>query len=302
MSQAETVDAVIVGAGPAGLTAALYLARFRRRFRLVHDGRSRADLIPRSHNHPAFPGGIAGAELLARSRAQAEHFGARIETGEVTALAVDTDGFRLTIDGAVQRARTVLLATGVAEIVPALPRVWDAVRDGLLRICPICDGFEVQGLNVAVIGDANRGGHEARFLTTYSDKVTLIHTGPPAALDADERARLRAAGVAVVEAGVSALRLDRDLQKVVCLTPQGPISFDTAYPALGVDPRCGLATEAGARVGGDGSLIVDEHQQTTVPGLYAAGDLVLGLNQITTAQGEAATAATAIHNRLRGAI
>ncbi|HEY0052468.1 MAG TPA: NAD(P)/FAD-dependent oxidoreductase [Caulobacteraceae bacterium] len=293
------LDALVIGAGPAGLTAAIYLARFRRRFEVIHDGQSRAGWIPISRNHPGFPDGVAGRDLLQRMRTQAERFGAVITEGVVERINI-TDGlFTATVGGRGIQARTVLLATGVIDTAPNLPGVEAAVRKGLVRICPICDGYEVTGEAVAVIGADDRGGREARFLTTYSDRVSLIHVGPPDALGDDERRRLAVEGVEVIETTVESVSLDNDRISALCFTGSGTRTFDSVYSALGTLPRCELAVGLGARTGDDGRLTVDDHQETTVRGLFAAGDMVRGLNQISTAEGEAAIAATAIHNRLR---
>jgi thioredoxin reductase (NADPH) len=268
---------------------------------VLHDGDSRAAWIPRSHNHPGFPGGIAGTDLLARIRRQAEEFGARIEEGQVTGLAPDGDGFQVTTGDRTLAARSVILATGVVDRLPDLPGVEAAVRRSLVRICPICDGFEVTGQAVAVIGDSGLGAREAMFLQTYSDDVTLIHTGAADALPDEDRRHLTGAGVRLIEGPIEEVVLDNDRLTALAFTGHGRLAFDAVYTALGVEPRTELAVQAAARLGDDRRLIVDDHQQTTVPGLYAAGDLVRGLNQISTAQGEAAIAATALHNRLREA-
>ena len=294
-----TLDAIVIGAGPAGLAAAIYLARFRRQVLVLHDGDSRAAWIPRSHNHPGFPGGIVGVDLLDRTRRQAEEFGARIEEAQVTGLAVEGDGFTVTTADRSLSARSVILATGVVDRLPDLPGVESAVRRSLVRICPICDGFEVSGQALAVIGDGPLGAREALFLQTYSDAITLIHTGTPGDLPDGERQGLAKAGVRLIEGPIQEVTLDHDRLTALAFTQQGKLEFDAVYTALGVDPRTDLAVQAGAERCDDGRLIVDDHQETTVPGLYAAGDLVRGLNQISTAQGEAAIAATSLHNRLR---
>ena len=294
------LDAVIIGGGPAGLTAALYLARFRRDILVIDGGDSRAAWIPTTHNHPGFPDGVSGEALLELQRRHALRYGAKITPGNVEALSVTGDRFRLTIDGKTVDAATVLLACGVEDNEPALPGVDRAVRQALLRICPICDGFEVTGQRVGVIGDDALGAREALFLKTYTDKLSLIHVGAPVALPADERDQLALAGVTVIEAKIDSVELQPDRPRALCFSDAGRIEFDTLYSALGVTPRTGLALTAGARHDDQGRLVVDDHQQTSIPGLYAAGDMVRGLNQITTAQGEAAIAATAMHNRLRG--
>jgi thioredoxin reductase (NADPH) len=296
----DRLDAIIVGAGPAGLTAALYMGRFRRRVLVVDGGDSRAAWIPTTHNHPGFPDGVTGPALLELQRDHALRYGAKIQQGTVEALSVLDDGFKLQLDGETLHAATVLLACGVEDNAPALPEVDESVRRTLLRICPICDGFEVTGQRVGVIGHGPLGAREALFLRTYADELTLIHIAEPDALPAEERALLAQAGVTVIETPIDSVELQPDRPRALCFSGQGRMEFDALYSALGVTPRTGLALAAGARHDDQGRLLVDDHQQTSIPGLYAAGDMVRGLNQITTAQGEAAIAATAMHNRLRG--
>ncbi|HEY0435430.1 MAG TPA: NAD(P)/FAD-dependent oxidoreductase [Phenylobacterium sp.] len=292
------LDCVVVGAGPAGLTAAIYLARFRRDFRVIDSGASRAAWIPRSRNHPGFPGGVPGKTLLARMRRQAEEFGAQIVAGQVERLTVQGSGFGLDVGGERLRARKVILATGVIDNELEVPGAEAAVRRGLIRLCPICDGYEVTGKSVGVIGADDHAAREARFLVTWSHAVTLVHVGPRAALSARERRGLKSEGVELVETGLEQLRLDTRRNIALCLEPGEPRRFDVLYAALGATPRVRLAVDAGAKLGADGRLEVDEHQQTSVRGLYAAGDVVRGLNQISTAQGEGAIAATGVHNAL----
>src|ERR1700759_4259826 len=138
-------DCVGVGAGPAGLTAAIYLARFRRDVRVIDAGQSRAARIPLSHNHPGFPDGVRGKTLLARMRRQAERYGARVEAGRVVSLERAEDGVRVGPTLGALRARKVILATGVIDNAPEIAGLEDAVACGLVRICPICDGYEVIG-------------------------------------------------------------------------------------------------------------------------------------------------------------
>jgi thioredoxin reductase (NADPH) len=298
MTKPDTLDCVVVGAGPAGLTAAIYLARFRRRFRVIESGESRAAWIPRSHNHPGFPDGVRGPTLLSRMRRQAERYGAEIVRGRVESLMPVRGGFRLVHEGETVRARTVILATGVQDNAPPIPGLEDAVARGLVRICPICDGYEVIGQQVGVIGLDDHCAREATFLRTYSDDVAFIHVGEGPLPKATAQA-LRKAGVEVIESTVRGVTIERRRITAFDFGAGGPRAFDVVYSALGITPRNRLAIQAGADREPEGRLIVDEHQQTSVPGLYAAGDVVRGLNQISTAQGEGAIAATHVHNSLR---
>ena len=294
----DAPDVLIIGAGPAGLTAATYLARFRRSVLVADGGAPRACWIPLSHNMPGFPQGITGDAILKRMTEQATEYGAEIEAGRVEALTPDGDGFTARLNGRTLRARAVLLATGVVDHHPDLPGVERAIERALVRICPICDGYEAIDKAVAVIGNDDKGAREAAFLRTYSDRVALIHIGAPEDLTCrDDLARL---GIEIVCGSIDDVRLEND--RVTALSWGGTFrSFDLVYSALGTAPNAGLADALGARLGEDGRLFTDPHQQTSVPGLYAAGDVVRGLNQIAVATAEAAVAATDIHNRLRKA-
>jgi thioredoxin reductase (NADPH) len=294
-------DCVVVGAGPAGLTAAIYLGRFRRDVLVLDAGASRAAWIPLSRNHPGFPNGVRGKTLLGRMRRQAARYGARIEAVRVEDLRGDGDAFRLVTATGEVAARRVVLATGVVDIEPEIPGVEAAVATGLIRICPICDGYETIGKRVGVIGRDAHAVREAIFLTTYTPHVSLIHGGPPEALPPAERAALAGAGVELIEAPIESVVLDRKRISAVCFGPDRTAAFDCVYAALGVSPRNDLAVTAGAKLDAAGRLFVTEHQETSAPGLYAAGDVVRGLNQISTAEGEGAIAATHIHNALRAA-
>jgi thioredoxin reductase (NADPH) len=317
-------DCLIIGAGPAGLTAATYLGRYRRNSIIVDSGCSRASLIPRSHNCPGFPFGVSGKELLSRLRQQAANYGVRVIAGEVTSLArLEQPGDTAKEEQAVRagqeqpgrnfeaivshngnggfqriRAVTILLATGTTDAMPDIPDWENAVKCGLIRLCPICDGFEVIDKNIAIASRSAAGGiNHALFLKTYTQDLTLVYLGE-AGLTRADRAKLHRAGVHVVE----------DSNGEICISPRGRpsvrlsngerIDFDVIYPMLGEQARSGLAAHLGAQCNKNGKLVVDRHRRTTVRGLYAAGDVLDELNQISVAMGDAAIAATDIHNRL----
>ena len=297
----EHLDALVIGAGPAGLTAAIYLGRFRRRFVVVENHESRAGWIPKSHNLPGFPDGVGGEELLQRLRAQAERYGAVIRRGQVEGLERQGEGFLATLaDGETIQARKVLLATGVADNELGHEAFRDGVRRGLVRICPICDGYEAIDRCIAVIGDGEKVVREALFLKTYSHDLAVIHLGEPRTMGEAERRQLAEAGIALIETPIADVLIEAD--RIVALDfGKGQVRrFDLIYSALGTTPRAALAWRLGAAADPAGCLQVNAHQETSVPGLYAAGDLVRGLNQITVAEAEAAIAATDIHNRLTG--
>jgi thioredoxin reductase (NADPH) len=294
------LDCLIVGGGPAGLTAAIYLARFRRRARVIDSGSSRASLIPTSHNYPGFPEGIGGRDLLERLREQARRYGAELTAGRVAEIKPACDGgFVATSGTETVEARTVLLATGVIDIEPSLPNVKYAVRSGLVRHCPVCDGFEVIDKKVAVIGRGATGVGEARFIQHYTREITLFTLGAGHEITAEDRASLEASGVVIVEEPLQ--EVSTELGAIVGVTTRSgkTYRFDTLYSALGCNVRSELARALGAACDHVGQIVVDDKLRTTVPNVFAVGDVANDLNQIAVAAGHAAIAATTIHNLLR---
>lgn len=296
---APLLDCLIIGAGAAGLTAATYLARFRRQITLIDGGASRLLSIPTSHNYPGFAGGIHGSELLQRLREQAQRYGACIVNATVERLDKLDDGRFVAVAGLQQwHARFVILATGVVDIAPPFPDVQRALAQGCLRYCPVCDGFEAIGKRVAVLGRGKSGIGEALFVRHFADAVSLFSLAEPMDLAAEERAKLDDARIEAVPEPVVKLAFDEAGVMRIYLSNGRQEHFDVVYAALGTRCNADLACALGAAGTEKGALLVDAHQQTAVDGLYASGDVVAGLNQIAVAMGQAAIAATAIHNRL----
>lgn len=291
-------DAIVIGAGPAGLVGATYLARYRRRILVVDGGDSRAALIPESHNVPGFPAGISGPHLLGRLREQAQAAGVRLTRGTVTGLSLRDGIFHAQGLAVPASARAVLLATGMSDIsVPAhLPE--PATWRGIVRWCPICDGYESSDRRIVLVGEAEHGPAHARFLRTYTRDLTLVLTPDGGAPSDTVRAALEADGITVIEdLPVSVTLSGHD--GVLHMASGRDVPFEVFYPMNGGVPHAGLATALGARCTQDGRLAVDRvTRETSIPGLHAAGDVVASLNQICVATAEAALAATAIHDAL----
>lgn len=295
-------DCLVVGAGPAGLTAAIYLARYYLDTIIVDAGDSRASWIPTSHNHAGFPDGINGKELIRRMKEQAQKYGAEIIDGRVTKLEHDPDTglFTAEFGSGPFQAKTVLLATGVTNRRPPMIEREahdEAMAKGLIRYCPICDGYEVTDKKVAVVGTGEHGAFETLFIRGYTADLTLIAPDGPHDMDAEHRAKLAEAGVRLVDGPITDLIAG---EEEICVTVEGGemMGFKSLYPALGSDTHTGLAEMVGADLKGDGCVDVDHHQRCSVPGLYAAGDVVIGLDQISNAMGQGGVASTAIRNDL----
>jgi thioredoxin reductase (NADPH) len=288
------LDCLIIGGGPAGLVAALYLGRYHRRTCVVDAGESRAALIPESHNYPGF-NGIGGPALLLRLAEQARRYGAEFVKGEVSTLRRLSDGVLVArVHGLEIQARFVLLATGLVDECPRIEGHDQAST--AVRFCPVCDGYEATDKEVAVVGGIESGSKKAIFLRTFTKNVSLFVTDDTKP-DDHRLDELRRAGVRVTGRPE---RIDRvSGNRIAVIMPNGERqSMDFLYPALGCNVRSELAVALGASSSEVGNLKVDENQRTTADGLYAAGDVVSDLHQLSVAFGHAAIAATSIHNSL----
>jgi thioredoxin reductase (NADPH) len=296
----QPLDCLVIGGGPAGLTAAIYLARFHLDICVIDGSKSRAATIPCTRNHAGFPDGVSGEELVKRMKEQAQHFGAKIIDGMVTRLEQDRDSrlFCAEWGSGTRLTRTVLLATGVANRRPPMDEALhdDALNRGLIRYCPICDGYEVTDKKVGVIGSGDHGVAEALFLRGYSADVTLIAPDKAMKTSAEDRRLLGEAGIITVDGPAEAVAIAED--SITVHTAEGHFTFDSVYPALGSDVHCQLAAMVGARLNEDGCIGVDAHMRTSAEGVYAAGDVVIGLDQISNAMGQGGIAATTIRNDL----
>ncbi|MEZ0606033.1 NAD(P)/FAD-dependent oxidoreductase [Paraburkholderia sp. IW21] len=299
------IDCVVVGGGPAGLTAALYLARYRRSVRVFDSGESRARLIPVARNVPGFPSGTSGAQWLANLRVQLMPYGLVPESARVQSIKAVNDGFRIDFrpmrslqEEAVQSAfaRRVLLAAGVRDVLPVVANASELTRRGLFRLCPICDGYETDGHRIAMLGLAKCALGHAIFMRTFTRDVSVVASD----LDTLSCAEVDSA----VAAGIRLIELWRLEEPggadhgVHIISAGGAIhTFDSVYPVMGCRPEIDVLDVVIER-DEEGMVKTDKHQRTSVEHLYAAGDLVNTLNQISVATGEAAIAATAIHKSL----
>ena len=287
------LDCLIIGGGPAGLTAAIYLARFCRRARVIDSGHSRAKLIPDSHNYPGVPN-ISGNELLARLQRQLADFGGQVENAEVTRLERIEEGFRASSGAREYRARTIIIATGIEDRWPEVRGLRDENDCESIRFCPVCDGFEALDRRIGIVGGWKAATQKALFMRTYSKDVTLF---PTSSRDGtfngeDEIASL---GIIVAE---QPNRIENRGPVVIVNAGNTRYELDVIYPALGCAVNSGLARMVGASCDAEHAITVDAYQQTSVEGVYASGDVVSDLNQLSVATAHAAIAATRIHKTL----
>jgi thioredoxin reductase (NADPH) len=245
---------------------------------------------------------VSGPELLERMQRHAVRYGAEVLEAEVVAAEHrDPAGFTLALaDGQRLAARSLVLATGLQlEQIPLPDNVHEAaIAAGVLRYCPVCDGYEHIDHRVAVVGCDGQGAAEALFLRGFTDDITLL----PRSFDelaSDERVQLEDAGIRVVDRAAVRYEPFEDRFDIHVEGSAEPLSFDVVYPALGCRQRTELAVMLGLEVDAKGSTEMRSPSGTRVPGLYCVGDIVDGLDQISVAMGHGAVAATRAHNWLR---
>jgi thioredoxin reductase (NADPH) len=195
-------------------------------------------------------------------------------------------------------ASKVLLATGGLDIEPEIPNPKAKVKAGLIRHCPICDAYEARGKRIALVSYGKCRVKEALLIRGYTSDLTVLTLGHPADIPPGDMNLLESAGVKVVLDPIEQLTQEGNQIAAWPSASDQPLFFDTIYSALGMKLRSELAVSVGAELDSDGALLVDRHQLTTVKGLYAAGDVVHGLSQVSVSAGQAAIAATAINASL----
>ena len=193
----------------------------------------------------------------------------------------------------------MLLATGVVDKEPPLPNALDAVRRGLVRQCPICDGYEMIDRKLVVIGQGAKGLGEALCLRNYTADITLVTLGEKLDLGEADRRWMEEAGIRAIETPVAEITLEGEHICRLIFADGVSLSSDTIYSALGTHPRADLAATMGVLLESDDRIRTDPHQRTSIDTCYAAGDIVTGLNQLGVAMAQGEITAVDIHNRLR---
>jgi thioredoxin reductase len=295
MAHDASWDCIIVGAGPAGLNAALVLGRARRRVLVLDNG------APRNYATHAMHGvlghdGLDPADLRARGREELARYGVEIARADVEGAAVLAGGIRLTWDDSVETTRTVVLATGMLDEVPDIPgfgEVWGTSA----HTCPYCDGFEHRDERIAVLAAGARGEHLALLLRQWSDDVVLLTNGPHE-LAGDQLARVQARGVRVIDTPVVALDSENARLREVRLADGQTLARDALFFYVGWQLRTDLARALGCELRDDGSVAVGSDQATTVDRVYAAGNCADPRALVPTAAGAGAAAAVSINARL----
>lgn len=291
-------DAIIVGAGPAGLSAALVLGRCRRRVLVIDAGKPRN---AKSHGLHAFltRDGIAPAEFHAIAREQLRQYDTvEIRAGTVTAASCKSGGFDVVLEGGgCLRSRKLLLATGVVDQLPPIEGI-DELYGRSVFHCPYCDGWELRDQPLAIYGNGD-GGHALSLkLTTWSRDLVLCTHGP-AELTAAQRADLDRLGIIVREEPIARLEGSDGILARIVFERGAPIARRGLFFSTGWDQHSSLPALLGCHFDDKGAVATGDREHTNVPGLHVAGDASRNVQLVIIAAAEGAEAAFAINTALQ---
>jgi thioredoxin reductase len=288
----EVFDVVVVGAGAAGLNAALLLGRARRKVLVIDAGEPRN--APAAHTHGFLSrDGSSPATLLELGRAEIARYGVRLLNGQVDRIEPGYD-IRM-VRGPVLKARRVLVATGLRDELPDIPGVRERWGKDLLH-CPYCHAYEVRDRPLAVLGTHPNAVHQALLLQGWSDDVILFPHAPE--LTAQGRERLEARDLGVVEGAIKELAVDGDRLRGIVLTDGRVIPRAAAFLFPRMVPRDELLTPLGCAKDAGGRLVTDRTGRTSVSGVWAAGNVIDPRAQVITAAGMGSAAAFALNTDL----
>src|SRR3954467_77588 len=288
-------ECIVVGAGPAGLNAALVLGRARRRVLVLDSARPRNYATHEMHGVLGHDG-VDPADLRARGRAELARYGVEVATATVDGAEVISGGIRVVSSRGTDGARTILLATGMLDGGPDIAGFTD-VWGTSAHTCPYCDGFEHRDERLAVLAAGERGEHLAVLLRQWSDDVVLLSNGAHD-LAGDQLARVQALGVPVIESPVVGLDSRDGRLRHVRLGDGQTLDRDALFFYVGWRLRNDAARTLGCRLRDDGSIVVDADQATTIDRVYAAGNCCEPRALVPAATGSGTTAAVAINARL----
>lgn len=293
----EQFDAAIVGGGPAGLSAALWLGRYLRSVVVYDAGGARNEPAWAVHGYPGVQDPLP-SELRRRLYQQAQGEGAEIRTGEVTRIEGGRDRFTLhPVEGSAVRARRVVLAYGLRDYLPEIEGVEPLYGTSVFH-CADCDGPSVKGQRIGVLGWNRHGANQALYLRHFSEDVTLLTGGEPTDLGRDARDALARSGITIRDTRIERVSGHGGNLTQAEFDDGDTLRLDALFFHLGSEPRCELAEQLGCELDDDGYIVVDRGQETSCAGVHAAGDITGHPHLASIAAAEGVRAALTIHRSL----
>jgi thioredoxin reductase (NADPH) len=304
----EVIDTVMIGAGPSALAAAVYTTREDIETVIYEKGviGGLAAITDMVDNYPGFPEGIEGMRLAGMLQKQAERFGAKIDFGEAMEMTLNDDGTKtVVIDGQDVIAKTVLIATGSDYNKLGIPGEAELYGRGV-HYCATCDGAFYRERKLVVVGGGNSAVQEAIFLTRFTTHIDLLVRSTVKASEVlqQDLQKYVDEGKITIHLGVVPTEIVSDEGKVTHVNAKrgdGAIKFDTdgVFIFVGLKPNTQFLKNSSVDLDEQGLIKTDNHLETSMPGVFASGDVRSGATmQIASAVGEGATAALAIREYL----
>lgn len=293
----RTREAIVIGGGIAGLSAAIYLGRAQRDTLVIDSGHSMAKWEPVVGNYLGFPDGVSGDDLLESGRQQAEHHDVCFAEDKIQAIDPRNNVFVLHGERETYRAKRILLATGIFHLPPEIPGVKECLGHSMF-FCKDCDGFRVRGKNIAICGANDEAVEYALGMLHYSPCVMIATNGEKPHWSQRHDRWLEEYEIPVHLEKIHDVE-HRD-RKILSLRLEGgsEVKIDNIFTTRGDIFHTELAESLGARLDEDGQIEVDHCMRTTVPRVYAAGCVTPANCQMIIAAGQGATAAQAINRDL----
>jgi thioredoxin reductase (NADPH) len=292
-----STEVIIVGGGIAGLSAAIYLARAKRKTLVIDTGKSMARWEPDVQNFLGFPRGISGAELLHRGREQARRYQVKFARDEIASATARNGRFFLRGAKGSYTCRRLLLATGIFHVPPDIPGVKPCLGHSMF-FCKDCDGYRVRQASIGVYGWTNEAAEYALAMLTYSRCVAIFTDGRKPHWDRRHKIWLREHAIPVYQQTIRDVRHVRRKIKALVFAQAEEVSIDALFTTRGDIYFSKLAEGLGAEVNRAGEIVIGLDARTTVKGLYAAGCVTPANCQMIIAAGQGATAAQAINRDL----
>jgi thioredoxin reductase (NADPH) len=293
----RAAEIIIVGAGFAGLSAAIYLGRAQRDVLVIDAGKSMARWEPKVQNYLGFPAGISGKRLLERARAQAHQYRVRFKHDYITAAAIRNHQFTLRGNSASYSCHFLLLATGIFHVPPDVPGIKACLGHSIF-FCKDCDAVRVRGKRVAVYGWTNETAEYALAMMAYTSQLIIVTDGRRPSWSRQHALWLKRKEIFVATQPISTLRRSGSKLKALLLEDGKEVLINAIFTTRGDIVFSGLATELGARLDAEGQIVTDQCLRTSVPGLYASGCVTTANCQMIIAAGQGAAAAQAINRDL----
>ncbi len=285
-------DSIIIGGGPAGLSASIYLGRALRSVLVLDAAQGRTVWNQHNDNYFGFPKGIRSGELVRRGRLQAERFGVEITAGDAREITRLDDGlFEIELDsGGKRRTRTLIFATGVTDVWPPFDNAKRYVGKSLFW-CIHCDGFRIIEKRVVVLGNSDAAATTALQLLDFTPHVTFLCASDELSISLEKQAQLRDGEIELHQSAIAKVRGKGGQLETIWLENGTCLELDCIFSALGQVPNSQLAARLGVELADAGCIKVDVEQHTNIPGVFAAGDVTnLPAQQVASAVHQGALA------------